>query len=80
MDDFIKKLYLTLPRKSMEMKKRLKKTSETGKMTVESLLSLANHYGVLEQACKSVLTMVSMRRSLIQFLNVFSWICSRTCV
>ena len=40
-DDFTETLYLTLPRKSMEMKKRLKKASETGKMSVESLLSFS---------------------------------------
>ena len=66
MDDFIKKLYPTLPRKSMEMKKRLNKALETGKMTVESLLSLVNHYGVLEHACKSVLATFSMSRFLIK--------------
>ena len=38
-DDFTETLYLTLPRKPMEMKKRLKKASETGKMSVESVLS-----------------------------------------
>ena len=54
MDDFTETLYLTLPGKSMETKKRLKKASETGKMSVESLLFLVNHYGVLERACKSV--------------------------
>ena len=59
----------------------LKKASETGKMTVESLWSLANHYGALEHARKSVLTTVSMSRSFMkQILNVFLWICSRTCV
>ena len=56
MDGFTETLYLTLPRKSMESKKRLKKASETGKMSVESLLSLVNHYGVLERACQSVST------------------------
>ena len=66
MDGFTETLYLTLPRKSMETKKRLKKASETGKMSVESLLSLVNHYGVLERACKSVLTTFSMSRSLIK--------------
>ena len=66
MDDFTETSYLTLPRKSMEMKKRLKEASETGKMTVESLLSFVNHYGVLECACKSVLRTVSMSRSLIK--------------
>ena len=40
-DDFTETLYLALPRKSMEMKKRLKKASETGKMSVESLLSFS---------------------------------------
>ena len=65
-DDFTETLYLTLPRKSMETKKRLKKASETGKMSVESLLSLVNHYGVLERACESVLTTFSMSRSLIK--------------
>ena len=40
-DDFTETLYLTLPRKSMETKKRLKKASETGKMSVESLLSFS---------------------------------------
>ena len=44
----------------------LKKASETGKMSVESLLSLVNNYGVLERACKSVLTTFSMSRSLIK--------------
>ena len=41
MDDFTETLYLTLPWKSMETKKRLKKASETGKMSVESLLSFS---------------------------------------
>ena len=50
----------------MEMKKRLNKALETGKMTVESLLSLVNHYGVLEHACKSVLATFSMSRFLIK--------------
>ena len=36
-------LYLTLQQKSMETTKRLKKASETGKMTGESFVSLANH-------------------------------------
>ena len=66
MDGFTETLYLTRPRKSMVMKKRLKKALETGKMSVESLLSLVNHYGVLERACKSVLTMFCMSRSLIK--------------
>ena len=66
MDGFTETLYLMLPRKSMETKKRLKKASETGKMSVESLLSLVNHYGVLERACKCVLTAFSMSRSLIK--------------
>ena len=66
MDGFTETLYLTLQRKSMETKKRLKKASETGKMSVESLLSLVSHYGVLERACESVLTTFSMSRSLIK--------------
>ena len=65
-DVFSETLYLTLPRKSMETKKRLKKASETGKMSVESLLSLVNNYGVLEHSCESVLTTFSMSRSLIK--------------
>ena len=65
-DDFTETLYLTLPRKSMETKKRLKKASETGKMSVESLLFLVNHDGVLERACKNVLMTFSMSRSLIK--------------
>ena len=66
MDSFTETLYLTLPRKSMETKKRLKKASETGKISVESLLSLVNQYGVLECACKCVLMTFSMSRSLIK--------------
>ena len=66
MDDFTETLYLKLPGKSMETKKRLKKASETGKMSVESLLFLVNHYGVLERACKSVLTTFSRSTSLIK--------------
>ena len=66
LDGFTETFYLTLARKPMEMKKRLKKASETGKMSVESLLSLVNHYGVFESACKSVLTTFSMSRSLIK--------------
>ena len=50
----------------METKKRLKKASETGKMSVENFLSLVNRYGVLERSCESVLTMFSMSRSLIK--------------
>ena len=44
----------TLPRKSMKIKKRLKKASETGKMTVKAFMSLIIHCGVFEQVCKSV--------------------------
>ena len=65
-DDFTETLYLTLPRKPMEMKKRLKKASETGKMSVESVCLLLNHYGVLERSCESVLMTFSMSRSLIK--------------
>ena len=50
----------------METKKRLKKASETGKMSVESPLSSVNHYRVLERACECVLTTFSMSRSLIK--------------
>ena len=64
-DDFTETLYLTLPRKPMETKKRLKKASETGKMSVENVLSFT-YYGVLERSCESVLTMFSMSRSLIK--------------
>ena len=41
MDDFTETLYLTLPGKSMETKKRLNKASETGTMSVESLFVLS---------------------------------------